>query len=75
MKDSKTIKLLFTIVVLLITISSFSQEETPSGFDDNVVDNQTTPAAPINDYIGVGVLFGLLCASYYLKKRKVNKTH
>ncbi len=75
MKNFKTTKLLFTILVLLITISASSQgEEAPAGFGDNVVDNNTTPAAPINDYIGVGVVLGSLYA-FYLTKRKVKKSY
>jgi hypothetical protein len=76
MKDSKTIKLLCAIVVLLITISSFSQvaEDTPEGFGDNVIDNTTTPAAPVSDYIEVAIVLGSLYA-FYLTRRRVKKSH
>lgn len=60
-KNYKIMKLTFAILLLLITSKTFSATD----FDDNVVDNPVV--APIDNYIIIVMLLGLLFAFYKIK--------
>ena len=66
MKNSKITKIVYTIVGLFTTVFVFGQDG-PTGFDDDVIDNE--PISPIDDHIIIGVLIAILFAIYSIQKK------
>lgn len=59
--NSKIIKNYYALLMLLVTSMSFAQD-----FDDDVEDNP--PVSPIDKYLVLALIFGLLFAFYKIKK-------
>lgn len=67
MKKQFKQKMCFLIFSLLLTISSFAQEE--GGGD---VDDLGTPATPIDNWIPIMIVIGIALVYYYTTKRKAS---
>jgi len=69
----KTPKIIFTIIIGLLTNAAFAQGTTPGSFDSDVVDN-TAPTAPINDYVVVALIIAVLMGFYVFRRNYKEKT-
>lgn len=73
MKKFNIKKTIVTVALFLISSFAFSQD---IGFGDDVVDNNTTPAAPIDSNIYIVLFIGIVYAFFIInsRKRKVDNT-
>ena len=66
-KKVKSGKIIFTLLFLLIGLNLLAQD---IGFGDDVQDNNTAPAAPIDSNIYVVLFIGIVYAFFIINSRK-----
>ena len=71
-KNFKITKVIYTIIIVLITSATFA-DDLPPAFDNNDVEDNA-PAAPINEYIVETFVVGMFIAFYGIRKNRQVKT-
>ena len=68
----KITKVIYTIIIVLITSAAFADVTDPPSFGDDVVDNtmDNPTAAPIDDYVVEAIVLGAFIAFYGIRKNR-----
>jgi hypothetical protein len=72
LNNFKITKIIYTLIIVLITSAAFADDLPPAFYNDVVVDNPTD--ATINDYIFEAIELGMFISFYGIQKKRQEKT-